>query len=227
LTRLVASGCAVALVVAAAGCGGGKKTATSTAAPDPGREAARALVAAVREHSPQALWGLLSTRARRRLGPTPAAFRRLAWPQLQAQLRYYASHRYKLLVSERIVGPFGVVAIVSGCCQAYAFPMRRQGTLWKAEPAGGRLGIDILGPQPGSSGHVQQVAFEARGAGGGATAVIYLDGVTLLSKEYPGTKSSTVFANLQSPLVRGHHNAVAFAAVGSSVAAKAWSFVAR
>ena len=119
------------------------------------------------------------------------------------------------------------VAIASGCCHAYAFPMRREHGTWKAELTSGRLQIGILGPKPGSAGQVQQIAFEAQGTRGGATAVLYADGVTLFSKEYPGRKSSTVFANLDSPLARGHHNAVAFAARGNSAAAAAWTFVAR
>jgi hypothetical protein len=187
---------------------------------------ARAVVAAVREGKPQALWAVLSTPTRRRLGPTLSDFRRRGWPELEETFGYFGSHRYKLVVSERIVGPFGAVAIVSGCCHAYAFPLRREHGAWKVELASGRLQIDVLGPKPGSAGRVQQIAFEARGPGGGATAVLYADGVTLLSKEYAGRTSSTVFANLDSPLARGHHNAVAFAARGNSAAAAAWTFVA-
>jgi hypothetical protein len=184
-------------------------------------------VSAIQQRRPNALWSLLSSPSRKRLGPTLSAFRRRAWPELEETFGYFAVHRYKLVVSERIAGPFGIVAIASGCCHAYAFPMRRERGGWRVELAGGRVQIDILGPQPGSSGRVQQIAFEAKGAGGGATAVLYADGVTLLSKEYPGKKSSTVFANLASPLARGHHNAVAFAARGNSAAAAAWTFLAR
>lgn len=222
MKRALALACGVAVL--AAGCGGeGRKGPP----PDPGRDAARAVIGAVRQGKPEALWSLLSTPTRKRFGPTLADFRRTAWGELEQTFGYFAAHRYKLIVSERIVGPFGAVAIVSGCCHAYAFPLRRERGQWKVELASGRLQIEILGPQPGSSGRVQQIAFEAKGAGGGATAVLYADGVTLLSKEYPGKKSSTVFANLSSPLTRGHHNAVAFASRGNSAVAAAWTFVAR
>ena len=225
--RLALALVVLALGLGAAGCGGGKQVTRTSPPADPGRDAAAAMVGAVRNHDAAGLWALLSTPTQLRLGPTLADFRRRSWPELERTLGHFASRPYRLVVSERVVGPFGVVAIASGCCHAYAFPMRREPGGWKAELAPGRVRIDVLGPQPGSSGHVQQIAFEARGAGEGATAVLYADGVTLLSKEYPGAKSSTVFANLLSPLARGHHNAVAFAARGNSAAARAWTFVAR
>ena len=225
MTRTAALLC-LALAAVAAGCGG-KKAAPSTVPSDPGRAGARVVVAAVRDQNAAALWKVLSTPTRRELGPTLADFRKKGWPEFEETFGYFASHRWKLVVSERIVGPFGAVAIASGCCHAYAFPMRREHGTWKAELTSGRLQIGILGPKPGSAGQVQQIAFEAQGTRGGATAVLYADGGTLFSKEYPGRKSSTVFANLDSPLARGHHNAVAFAARGNSAAAAAWTFVAR
>ena len=74
---------------------------------------------------------------------------------------------------------------------------------------------------------VRQIAYEVRGAPEGATAVLYVDGVTLQSREAVARGTATVYANLESPLTPGLHNAVAFATRGDSAAARVWTFVAR
>src|SRR5439155_1608294 len=97
-----------------------------------------------RDQNAAALWKVLSTPTRRELGPTLADFRKKGWPEFEETFGYFASHRWKLVVSERIVGPFGAVAIASGCCHAYAFPMRREHGTWTAALTTGRLPIGVL-----------------------------------------------------------------------------------
>ena len=84
-----------------------------------------------------------------------------------------------------------------------------------------------MGPDVGSVTRVQQIAFEIHGAPGGATAILYADGVNLRSREAVAGGSATVYANLESPLTRGRHTAVAFATDGDAAVARAWTFVAR
>lgn len=228
--------CALVLTVAAlaAGCGsgGGKgagspETGTvSAASQDPGLDAVKGMIRAARSRDRAALWSLLSTPARRRLGPTLPAFRRRGAPGLERSLGYFVAHPFREVVSERITGRFGVVAIASGS-RTYAAPLRHENGKWKLDLGGSPMSIRVLGPDPGSVGRIQQVAYEVRGAPEGATAVLYVDGVTLLSREAVARGTATVYANLESALTPGLHNVVAFATHGDSAAAKVWTFVAR
>lgn len=219
--------------VLAAGCGGGgsggETSTTAARAPaDPGLAAVRRVIAATRAQDVPALWNLLSTPSKRRLGPTLAGFRARSAPAVMQQLRYFASHPYREIVSGLVTGRFGVVAIASGK-RAFAVPLRREGKDWKLQLRLGRgkLWVDPLGPQPGSVGRVGQVAFEIHGSGT-ATAVLFTDGRALPAREYSGPHSETIYANLDSPLEPGLHNAVAFATRGSEAAdATAWTFLAR
>ena len=123
------------------------------------------------------------------------------------------SHPLRVIVSERITGRFGLIAIASGP-RTFAVPLRLEGDKWKLELGRGPLAIQVLGPDAGSVSRVRQIAYEVQGTPGGATAVLYVDGVTLLSKEAATTKSATVYANLEAPLTPGPHKAVAFATHG-------------
>ena len=111
------------LAAVAAGCGGGggnsaappTTTTTGPARPkDPGTDALRRALKAVRSGDRVALWGLLSQPSRRRLGPTLAEFRRRGAPQVERSLRYFTTHPFRKIASERITGRFGVAGIVSG-----------------------------------------------------------------------------------------------------------------
>jgi hypothetical protein len=226
---------AAALLLGAAGCGGGKKTSTpppsttTTGAHrslDPGYDAVIGMIRAVRSRDAQALWALLSKPTRRQLGPTLAAFRRRSAPTLERDFRYWLFHPFREVVSERITGRFGLIAIASGP-RVFAAPLRLEGKQWKLDLDPGRLRILDLRPFPGSRTSVGQIAYEIHGGRGGPTAVLYADGVTLNSREYAGPGSATVFANLDSPLTRGRHNAVAFVTEGDEAAAKAWTFFGR
>jgi hypothetical protein len=226
--------CALGLVAAlAAGCGGGEKAAapptSSTAVRqprDPGLDAVTRMIRATRTRDRAALWALLSVPARRRLGPTRADFRRGSAPELERTLRPFRKTGFHVDVSERITDRFGVVGISSGS-HVFAAPLRLEHGSWKLELGRNPLAIRVLGPDVGSVSRVQQVAFEVRGAPGGATAILYVDGVNLRSREAVARGTATVYANLESPLTRGPHSAVAFATRGDSAVAKAWTFVAR
>ncbi len=133
---------------------------------------------------------------------------------------------YKTLVSERVVGPFGVIGIRRGR-QVEAIVMRKNGLVWKVDLLQ-PLKINPLGPQPGAREPVvQQVAVEVRGIHGHGVAVLYLDGVTLDSKSAFGPTSVTVYANLAAPLAKGSHSVVVFANAAAKAAAFAWSFSVR
>jgi hypothetical protein len=223
----------LALGLGAAGCGGGKKTAAPTTATtgahrslDPGYDAVIGTIRAVRSRDRRALWGLLSKPTQRSLGPTLAAFRRRNAPRLEQDFRHFLFHPFREVVSERITGRFGLIAIASGP-RMFAAPMRLEGKQWRLDLDPGTLRILDLRPFPGSRSRVGQIAYEIHGTRGGPTAVLYADGVALLSKEYAGPRSATVYANLDSPLTRGRHNAVAFVTQGNEAAAKAWTFSGR
>jgi hypothetical protein len=217
------------LVLALAGCGGGGKTTTNavttvalpttTTAGDQGKGVIDALVAAARAHRTDAVWGMLSTTSKQRLGPTLAAFRRSAGPTL-APLA--ALGPYKEVVSERITPEFGVVAVDDGK-EVYALPLRLEGSTWKAE-LGGPVTIKVLGPQPGSKGLVAQIGVGVGGPSGVGTAVMYLDGQTENPKVYTTATNSTLVSDFDPALPAGRHTVVVFATDGREAAAKAWWF---
>jgi hypothetical protein len=228
--RLLVLSMATAL---ASGCGGGgddgSQSASSTSAQpaDYGRDAATRLLRAARTHDRLALWGLLSMPSRRRLGPTFEEFRRTGAPKAERTVRDFLGG-FRTVVSERITGRFGLVAIASASGKnVLAMPLRREHGTWKLELGSGPVGIRILGPDIESVGHVRQIAFEVRRAPEGATAVLYADGLTVPSREAVARGTATVYANLTDALPPGRHNAVAFATAGDAAAAKAWTFVSR
>jgi prepilin-type processing-associated H-X9-DG protein len=232
------------LTLVAAGCGGGGKgaattapatTAPATTAPpvtttsgDPGRDAIEAFAAAARSRNAAALWHLLSTSSRQRLGPTLDDFRRGGAPGLERTVG--AFHDFTVLVSERITPEFGVVAIDGreGAKRAvYAVPLRLEGTSWKVE-LGSLVAVRPIGPLPDSGAQVAvQIAFAVTGPGGSGTSVLYLDGHAESNLKVYGTAtSSTVVANFDPALDPGRHTAVAFATDGREAAATAWAFTA-
>jgi hypothetical protein len=168
----------VAATLLAAGCGGGKSSATTSSPPptttapaaDPGREAIEAFVAAARRGNTAAMWRMLSTTSRERLGPTLADFRGQGSGELRK--RFGSFRDFKPIVSERVTSELGVVAIDDGR-RVDAVALRLEGTAWKLE-LGGPLRIRLIG-QP----LLVQVAVAVEGPGGAGTAVMYVDGQTV------------------------------------------------
>ena len=78
------------------------------------------------------------------------------------------------VISQNVSQQFGLVAVRSGA-KALAFPLRREGGAWKVETPG-PITFQILGPQPGSSGAVAQVAVEVKSPGVIGDAVLFVDG---------------------------------------------------
>jgi hypothetical protein len=233
--RLAAAAAALAAVAAACGAGQAATTApeaptvraTPSAARDPGREAIRAFVLAARYGQVGAMWRLLSTASRQRLGPTLAAFRRETAPGVRKEVGSFA--RFRVVVSERITPELGVVAIegtrvATGAPAVYAAVLRLEGSHWKVE-LGGPVRIRPIGPDPGARDRVvAQVAAAVEGPGGKGIAVVYLDGQAV-SPTVAGTASNaTVYANLEPPLPPGRHTVVVFASDGREASAVAWSF---
>lgn len=228
-----------ALALAASGCGGGKSTETTvpvTTAPpvtttsgDPGRDLIEAFAAAARAENAGALWSMLSTATKARLGTTLAKFRSGAARELTEGVGSFRT--FHVVVSERVTPEFGVVAIdgtqlASGKPEKaiYAVALRLEGETWKVE-LGAPVTIRPIGPDAGARERVvAQIAAAVEGPGGSGTAVMYLDGQTL-SPQVRGTPTnSTMFANFDTGLDPGRHTVVVFAAADRDASATAWSF---
>jgi hypothetical protein len=225
----------LALVVALvlSGCGGTstvtatKEEPTTTTAPaDPGKAIVDALWLAARRGSAEALWALLSTSSKERLGPTLKEFRTGPAAELEASLGAFTSLRP--FVSERITPEFGVVAVDGrrdGKPAVYAVALRIEGASWKVE-LGGPVKIRPIGPDPGARETVvAQVAAAVEGPGGTGTALMYVDGQTQTNLQSRGTSSNaTLFANFEPALDPGRHTVVVFASDGREASATAWAF---
>jgi hypothetical protein len=229
----------IAAVVLLAGCGGGKSagtTAPATNAPpvtttsgDPGKDLVEAFVAAAAAGHTDAIWGMLSTPSRQRLGGTAAEFARGAGARLRDGVGLFRD--VKTIVSERITPEFGIVAIdgrQDGKRSVYAVPLRLEGTKWKLE-LGGPVDVRPIGPDPGAREPiVAQIAAAVTGPGGSGTAVMYLDGHTENPQVVGTASNATMYANFEPALDLGRHTAVVFASDGRNAGATAWAFtVAR
>jgi hypothetical protein len=227
-----------AIALTASGCGG-KSTETTvpvTTAPpvtttsgDPGRDTVEAFVAAARAGNAGALWGMLSTETRARLGVTLAKFRSGAGRELADGVGAFQT--FHVVVSERVTPEFGVVAIdgtqlVAGKPEksVYAVALRLEGETWKLE-LGGPVKVRAIGPDPGARERVvAQIAAAVSGPGGSGTAVMYLDGGPLQPQVRGTPLNSTMFANFDSGLDPGRHTVVVFAAADRDASATAWAF---
>ena len=230
----------LALALVAAGCGGGGKSATTTTAVttvalpttttsgDPGKDAVDALVAAARAGNTDAMWGMLSTSSRERLGPTLGEFKSGAGGELADSLAGFRD--YKVIVSERITPEFGVVAIDGsrdGKRAVYAVPLRLVGERWKLE-LGSPVKVKPLGPLPDAvEPVVGQIGVAVGGPAGVGTAVMYLDGRAENPKVYTTATNSTLVSNFDPALAPGRHTVVVFATDDRNAAADAWAFTVK
>ncbi len=225
----------------AAGCGGGgggggggtpttepstpAPPATSTAAGDPGKATIEAFVAAARRADASALWALLSSPSRERLGPTLERFRKGPAGELVEGVGSIG--RFHTVVSERITPEFGVVAIDgmrTGERAVYAAALRLEGTRWRIE-LGGPTRVRPIGPDPDAKEPVvAQIAGAVEGPGGAGTAVMYLDGQAVNPEIRETATGSTLFANFDPALDPGRHTVVLFASEGREASAAAWAF---
>jgi hypothetical protein len=206
--------------------GGGRKTTTSTTAapPDPGKAVVGQLLTAAGADNRKAIWNLLSTPSQRRLGPSYARFAAGPAVIMERALKPFESEKLAPLISLSISQQFGLVAVRNGT-KALAFPLRREGSTWKVETPG-PITFSILGPQPGSSSAVAQVAVEVKSPGVLGDAVLFVDGKPVPVNLTPNQGNATAFANLSKALPSGAHIAVAFAIEGNQAGAEAWSFTA-
>ncbi len=210
-----------AFLLTAAGCGAASKRPAAVPK-DPGAAVLRAAVAASSQHRDAALWDLLSLQARRRLGPTFADFHRGAAIALRRRLALF-SPGYRVVVSERLTGAFGVVGITRRG-QAFAAALRRSAGRWKLE-LGGPVTVRALGPRPGSrQAEVHQIAGAVDLARGSGYATMWLDGLPLDTKIARLGFKLTMYVNLPSRVSRGSHTVVAFASAGGEASALAWRF---
>ena len=218
----------VLLPILAGACGGGgdAKTPppTTQAAADPGNAAVAALIRSAAHDDRKALWNLLSKPSRKRLGPTYADFARGSATVIEQALKPFENEDLTPFISQSVSEQFGLVAVRSGT-KALAFPIRREGDTWKVETPG-PIQFQILGPQPGSSGPVAQVAVEIKSPGVIGDAILFVDGKAVNPSLTPKPGDATAFANLSKALAPGTHVAVAYAQEGDDAGAEAWSFTA-
>lgn len=211
-------------LVAACGGGGGKKTASTpptAGQPDPGRTAALALFRAAVKDDRRALWDVLSKESQKRLGGYDT-FKSQGAVTMERALAPFADKNLTPFISQSLSQQFGVVAMHSGE-KALAFPLRHEDGAWKIETPG-PLTFQILGPTPGSTGSVSQVAVEVHSPGVVDDAVVWVDGKLVRPTLAPAQGKATVFANLAKPLPRGVHIAVVYAEEGNDASAEAWTF---
>jgi hypothetical protein len=212
------------LAVGASIAGTYEAEVAAPAAPDPGKRLAAALLTAASRHDAKALWALLSTPSRRRLGPTFAEFEKAGAAQIERALTPFRPSAVQLVVHRTVSDRFGVVAMRRGM-RAVAFPIRREGRAWKVETPG-PIRLRVLGPAPSSHGRVAQVAFEATAPAAVEDAIIFVDGKLYPPYLVPAGRKATVYVTLRRALKRGAHTAVGYAEQGSNVGALAWSFTA-
>jgi len=212
------------VAVACGGGGGGKATQSSTSSPtaDPGKAAVGALLHAAQAKDAKAIWALLSTPSQQRLGPTYAAFAANVAPQIEQALKPFETASVTPFISQSVSQQFGIVAIREGA-KALAFPLRSENNKWKIETPG-PIAIQVLGPQPGSSGPVAQIGAEVRSPGVLGDAIVFVDGTAVRPTLTPGKGNATVFANLKQALSPGTHIAVVYAEEGKDASALAWTF---
>jgi hypothetical protein len=209
----------------AAACGGGHEksapTASTDVAADPGKAALTALVRAAKKDDGKAMWNLLSTASQRRLGGYES-FRTGGAEALERSLAPFADKDLEPFVSQSVSAPFGIVAVRSGT-NALVFPLRHEQGAWKIETSG-PLTFQIIGPSPGSTGRVSQVAVEVGSPGVVDDAVVWVDGELIPPTLAPAKGRATVFASLARALPPGTHAAVVYAVQGNDAGAEAWTF---
>jgi hypothetical protein len=220
-------------VLLVAGCGGGKKAVTTvetvklpttTTSGDPGKDAIGAFVAAAKAGKLDAMWGMLSSESKQRVGPTLGEFKSGAGGELADTLAGFGD--YKVIVSERLTPEFGIVGIDDGK-QVYAVPLRLEGTDWRVE-LGSPVKIRPLGPLPGKTEDVvAQIGAAVEGPGGEVNVVMYRDGATEQPQVRGTATDVTTFANFDPALPAGRHSVVVAATEGREAGATAWVFTVR
>lgn len=220
-------------VLLVAGCGGGKKAVTTvetvklpttTTSGDPGKDAIGAFVAAAKAGKLDAMWGMLSSESKQRVGPTLGEFKSGAGGELADTLAGFGD--YMVIVSERLTPEFGIVGIDDGK-QVYAVPLRLEGTDWRVE-LGGPVKIRPLGPLPGKTEDVvAQIGAAVEGPGGEVNVVMYRDGATEQPQVRGTATDVTTFANFDPALPAGRHTVVVAATEGREAGATAWVFTVR
>lgn len=206
----------------------------SVVAPLPG-PTLEEFVAAARAGDVEAMWALLSTPSRERLGPTPAKFQRGQGRRLRANLGSFIEGRSAIFLNEQVSADFAVAAFggrqtVGGKERrgAFAAALRYEDGEWRVE-LDGPVKLEALVPDPG------EVENEnAQVAAGVAADSAVLEGGLWLDGEAVGGESGgtddrhiTFYSDPVTDLVQGPHAAVAFASTAHDASALAWLFSVR
>jgi hypothetical protein len=206
----------------------------SVVAPPPGPMFER-FVAAARAGDSEAMWALLSTPTRERLGPTLAKFRSGRARRLVTELGSFVEGRSALFLNEQVSAEFAVAAFGGrqtvrgkGRRGTFAAALRFEDGDWKLE-LGGPVKLEALVPDPAEVvSENTQVA-----AGVEANAAILEGGLWLDGEAVPGESGGTddrhitFFSEPATELEAGPHAAVAFASTVNDAAALAWLFSVR
>lgn len=231
---------ALAAVLTLGACAGGAEepadatasaaSAVATAAdPGPGR-ALSSFVAAARRGDTGALWRLLSAPAQAGLGGSHASFRRDAGRELVSWLGRVRPGE-EIALSQRIGARWGVAAlsgrrVAEGKADdfAYGAAFRRERGAWRIDLGGLVVGgvrpepLDQVGPEP-------EVRADVAAGTRVRTFLLWLDGRALQATAEADTPfAARVRARPASPLAKGLHLGVAFAATDAAAGAVAWPF---
>jgi hypothetical protein len=246
---------AVLLVTLAAACSSGDETepasapsataptetdtAGATAPPEsvvpPPGPTLEEFVAAARAGDANAMWALLSTPSRERLGPAPEQFRRGLGRRLRTNLGSFVEGRSAVFLNEQVSADFAVAAFggqraVGGKVRrgAFAAALRYEDGDWRVELAG-PVKLEALVPDPGDVENEN-----AQLAAGVAADAAILEGGLWLDGEAVGGESGgtddrhiTFYSDPVTDLAQGPHAAVAFASTADDASALAWLFSVR
>lgn len=233
---------AAALALAAAACGGsseprasttGSSTQTGSAAPVATPEAAGVLglfVQAAGRGDAEAMWGLLTTRSQRALGPTLTRFEKKRAKGFETGLGSFAGTGYDVLLSEMTSSGWAIAAIAGERTRrgkreyaAYAAMLAREGNGWRLE-LGDPLRLELLSPRHTRTETQPLVAFRAAAEQPIRAAGLWLDGTPLPGRVRGSGATIEVTGKPAQPLAVGRHVVIVFASTGNVASAGAAPF---
>jgi len=133
----------------------------------------------------------------------------------------------RIVLSEPVEGPWAVAAVVKGM-RVFAVPLRRERGAWRVE-LGDPIRLRPVLPHPGriALSSNPQIAAEARASGDelGVALALWVDGVAFpIDAGGPRPGYVTAFGRLGHDLAPGLHVVIAFARAGTGAVATAWTF---
>lgn len=237
---------AVIAMLVLAGCGGGGGESTPETAPTVTQPPARTyaqqpaagelltrFVDAAARGDTDALFALLTRRARQVYGPTAEAFAQAAGKQLtDAVGAFRREGSFKVVLSVQAT-PEWAVAVIAGYIThegetafgAYGLPARKEGGAWKLE-LGGSVGFNPISPDEQlTTDSTPQIATELDANEPILESAIWIDRTPIEAIVSPDEMLLSGEATV--PIPPGRHTAITFAATESSASVNAFSFTSR